>query len=176
MSLYGSSVEYGLHCLLYLVFPKEDFLPSSKDMAEFQGISPSYVAKLFTQLQKAGIVQSVEGIKGGFELKRPAKEISVLDVADALEGKKPLFQCKDIRHGCVLHKGSPPIWAPLVSAAFMRSCLKANSACARRSPATAWLISPSVPAKKFHALLWKNPSLGLRPNNLIDNQQNNFGR
>ena len=111
MSLYGSSVEYGLHCLLYLVFPKEDFLPSSKDMAEFQGISPSYVAKLFTQLQKAGIVQSVEGIKGGFELKRPAKEISVLDVADALEGKKPLFQCKDIRHGCVLHKGSPPIWA-----------------------------------------------------------------
>ena len=45
-----------------LIDEQEDFLPSSKDMAEFQGISPSYVAKLFTQLQKAGIVQSVEGI------------------------------------------------------------------------------------------------------------------
>jgi len=111
MSLYGSSVEYGLHCLLYLADPKEKSLASSKDLAEFQGISPSYVAKLFTQLQKAKIVKSVEGIQGGFQLNKPADKITILDVVDALEGKKPLFQCKDIRRDCVLHKGAPPSWA-----------------------------------------------------------------
>ena len=54
MSLYGASVEYGLHCLLYLVDPPPGVTPSSRDLAEFQGVSPSYVAKLFTQLEKAG--------------------------------------------------------------------------------------------------------------------------
>ena len=43
MSLYGASVEYGLHCLLYLVDPPPGVTPSSRDLAEFQGISPSYV-------------------------------------------------------------------------------------------------------------------------------------
>jgi len=57
MSLYGASVEYGLHCLLYLADPPEGVRPSSRDLAEFQGVSPAYIAKLFTQLEKAGLVR-----------------------------------------------------------------------------------------------------------------------
>lgn len=108
MSLYGSSVEYGLHCLLHLVGAPDDGQPSSKDLAEFQGLSQSYVAKLFTQLEKAGIVVSAEGLGGGYRLARPAARITVLDVADALEGGKPLFQCKEIRGNCVLYGDTPP--------------------------------------------------------------------
>ena len=85
MSLYGSSVEYGLHCLLYLADAPGGSPPSSRDLAEFQGISPSFVAKLFTRLEKAGLVASAEGIGGGFRLGRAADSISVLDVTDALE-------------------------------------------------------------------------------------------
>ena len=47
MPLYSTSVEYGLHCLLYLVDASGEAKASSFDLAEFQGISPSYVAKLF---------------------------------------------------------------------------------------------------------------------------------
>ena len=108
MSLYGTSVEYGLHCLLHLVDRPEGAHPSSRDLAEFQGISPSYVAKLFTQLEKTGIVRSAEGIRGGFRLARPAADISVLDVVDALEGDKPLFQCREIRRNCILYGDTPP--------------------------------------------------------------------
>lgn len=72
MNLYGSNVEYGLHCLLYLVDPPAGASISSKDLAEFQSVSPSLVAKLFTQLQKAGIVESAEGIRGGYRLAKPA--------------------------------------------------------------------------------------------------------
>ena len=111
MSLYGSSVEYGLHCLLYLVDPPADGPPSARDLAEFQGVSPSYVAKLFTQLQKAGIVAAAEGVRGGFRLARPAADITVHDVVQALEGDKPLFRCREIRRNCVLYNDDPPDWA-----------------------------------------------------------------
>ena len=108
MSLYGSNVEYGLHCLLYLVDPPAGAPVSSKDLAEFQGVSPSLVAKLFTQLQKAGIVESAEGIRGGYRLAKPAGDISVFDVVHAVEGDKPLFQCREIRANCVLYGDDPP--------------------------------------------------------------------
>jgi len=108
MSLYGSNVEYGLHCLLYLVDRPVDSAVGSRDLAEFQGVSPSLVAKLFTQLQKAGIVSSAEGIRGGFRLARSADEISVYDVVRALEGDKPLFQCREIRANCILYGDDPP--------------------------------------------------------------------
>ncbi len=108
MSLYGSNVEYGLHCLLHLVGPSAGAPVSSRDMAEFQGVSPSLVAKLFTQLQKAGIVDSAEGIGGGFRLAKPPGDISVFDVVRALDGDKPLFQCRDIRRNCILYGDDPP--------------------------------------------------------------------
>jgi Rrf2 family protein len=107
MSLYGASVEYGLHCLLYLVDPPPGVTPSSRDLAEFQGVSPSYVAKLFTQLEKAGLVASSEGTAGGYRLARPIDEMTVLDVVDALEGGKPLFQCREVRDRCVLGSATP---------------------------------------------------------------------
>jgi Rrf2 family protein len=86
--------------------------PSARDVADFQGISSTYVAKLFTQLQKAGIVQSSGGKSGGFRLARAAEEISVLDVVDALEGKSPmLFRCREIRRNCVLFQNKDPDWS-----------------------------------------------------------------
>ena len=111
MSHYGSSVEYGLHCLLHLADPAAAAQSSSRDLAEFQGVPAAYVAKLFTQLEKAGIVESAEGLRGGFRLARPAAEITVHDVVQALEGDKPLFQCREVRRNCVLYSDDPPDWA-----------------------------------------------------------------
>src|SRR5215470_18773943 len=93
-----TGVEYGLHCLLYLVYPPDqDRTASVRDLAELQGVPAEYVAKLFTKLQKAGLVVATEGARGGFRLARPAKSISVLDVIVAIDGDKPLFECRDIR-------------------------------------------------------------------------------
>ncbi|MCC6140904.1 MAG: Rrf2 family transcriptional regulator [Nitrospira sp.] len=111
MPLYSSSVEYGLHCLLYLVDASGEAKASSFDLAEFQGVSPSYVAKLFGQLKTAGLVTAVEGAHGGYRLARPAKDITVLDVVEALEGGNPLFQCREIRSKCALFDDAPPAWA-----------------------------------------------------------------
>lgn len=110
MSHYGTRVEYGIHCLLHLSGNREGEWTSAKEVADFQGISPAYTASLFTKLQKSGIVRSAEGGGGGYRLARPASEISVLDAIDALEPRKRLFECREIRRDCVLHGGDPPGW------------------------------------------------------------------
>lgn len=110
MAHLGNSVEYGLHCLLWLAAP--DAAPaSSRDLAELQGVSPSFLAKIFPKLEKAGIVSASAGIRGGYRLARPAAKITVLDVVDAIEGHKPLFDCQEIRGRCAIFKGKAPAWS-----------------------------------------------------------------
>jgi Rrf2 family protein len=104
------SVEYGLHCLMWLVKAGDTAL-SSRDLAELQGISPSFLAKIFPKLEKAGLVRASEGIRGGYRLARPADGITVLEVVDAIEGDKPLFDCQQVRNRCTLFGGEPPAWS-----------------------------------------------------------------
>lgn len=110
VSLYGVSAEYGLHVLLWLLSerPKR---ASSRDLAEMQGVPPGSLAKIMPKLERAGIVVSRDGITGGYELSRAASDITVLDVVDAIEGDRKLFDCKEVRRGCVLFGGSPPPWS-----------------------------------------------------------------
>lgn len=113
MALYSSSVEYGLHCLLYLAMGPEnaESKATSVDLAEIQGVSASYVAKLFTRLKNGGIVNATEGASGGYQLARPSNAITMLEIIDALEDRKHLFLCRDIRHRCALFGSTPPTWA-----------------------------------------------------------------
>lgn len=112
MSHISTGVEYGLHCLLYLSDPSAGVSDASaKDLAELQGVPVEYVAKLFTKLSRAGIVAATEGVRGGFRLARPAAEISVLDVVNAIDGNKALFDCREIRANCAVFGEKPPAWA-----------------------------------------------------------------
>lgn len=112
MAYITAGVEYGLHCLVYLVEPLgEERAASVRDLADLQGIPAEYVAKLFTKLQKAGLVSASEGARGGFKLAKPAKSISVLDVIVAIDGEKPLFECREIRAKCAVFDGKPGTWA-----------------------------------------------------------------
>ncbi|QCI67624.1 RrF2 family transcriptional regulator [Phreatobacter stygius] len=108
-----TGVEYGLHSLLYLVGSDDEEAPplSTRDLAELQGVPAEYVAKLFTKLQKAGLVAATEGARGGFRLARGAGAISVLDVITAIDGDKSLFECRDIRGRCAVFGGKPKTWA-----------------------------------------------------------------
>ncbi|WP_414463570.1 RrF2 family transcriptional regulator [Hyphomicrobium sp. DY-1] len=110
MAHIGNGVEYALHCLLWIAAPL-DHPPSSRDLAELQGVSPTFLAKIFQKLEKARIVEAMTGIRGGYRLARPPEKISVLDIVDAIEGRKALFDCQEIRARCVLFDGSAPAWA-----------------------------------------------------------------
>jgi len=108
----STGVEYGLHCLLYLAaHARHAPAPSVRDLADLQGVPAEYLAKLFTKLSKAGLVVATEGARGGFALARPADEITFLDVVEAIDGKKPLFECREIRERCAVFESEAPAWA-----------------------------------------------------------------
>lgn len=91
------SVEYALHSVSILAVIPGDMTVNIKQLAAFMGLAPSYLAKMFTQLAKAGIVRSSVGSKGGIKLGRPAEEISFYDVFMAVNGRRHMFQCSNIR-------------------------------------------------------------------------------
>jgi Rrf2 family protein len=93
----GEGVEWAIHCCTFLaVLPPGAPLPASR-LAEFHGVPPAYLAKHLQALARAGIVVAVPGAKGGYALGRPADEISMLDIVDAVEGAAPAFTCTEIR-------------------------------------------------------------------------------
>ncbi len=101
---YSVGVEYALHCLVYLIDVSSNESVGIKDLAEFQGLSETFLSKVFGKLSKAGIVSSVPGVKGGYRLSKSPEDISFWDVIEAVEGPKPIFQCKNIKDNSYFYR------------------------------------------------------------------------
>ena len=112
MAFYSSGVEYGIHSLMCMVDSKGDARDMSvREIAELQSVPYDYLAKIFTRLSKAGLVRSIEGKGGGFQLAKPAEHITVLDVVNAIDGDKRIFECREIRQRLAVFEEHPPEWA-----------------------------------------------------------------
>jgi len=94
---FGVGVEYAFHSLFYMVDLPPHKTIGIKDIAKLNGITETYLSKVFSRLRKAGIVRSVPGARGGYELARPSEEISFWDVIEAIEGPAPFFRCAELR-------------------------------------------------------------------------------
>jgi len=100
----GAGVEWAIHCCVVLSGAAEPV--SAQKLAEFHGISRSYLAKALQALSRDGIVTTSEGRIGGYVLARPATEVTMLDVVRAVEGPSPAFRCTEIRQNGPF--GAPP--------------------------------------------------------------------
>ena len=58
-----------------------------KELAERREIPEQFLEQLFSTLRRAGLLTSHRGMRGGYTLSRPAEEITVLEVVQALDGK-----------------------------------------------------------------------------------------
>lgn len=66
---------------------------TAASLASQTRIAPPTVSKLLKQLQRAGLVSSTRGLHGGYQLARPATQISAAAILDALEGPLALTDC-----------------------------------------------------------------------------------
>jgi len=66
---------------------------TAASLAEQTHIAAPTVSKLLKQLQRAGLVTSTRGLHGGYQLARPAAQISAAAILDALEGPVALTDC-----------------------------------------------------------------------------------
>jgi Rrf2 family protein len=92
----AAGVEWALHCCTTLGGLRDGEALAAADLAALYDLPPSYFAKALQALSAAGIVASARGNVGGYSLARPADEITMLDVVDAVDGE-PTFRCAEIR-------------------------------------------------------------------------------
>lgn len=99
----------------------EGRLTSAAQVSAQTGIPTPTVAKLMGQLTRSGLLVSHRGAAGGFELARPAIEISLADIVEAIDGPISLTHCGgqqpecDLSHNCAVR----PHWAPVNRAVKM---------------------------------------------------------
>lgn len=93
----SDGVEAAIHCAAMLAGLKDEAVLPTTALAEFYGVSASYLAKHLSALVRNDILVSLNGPAGGFRLKRPANEITLLDIVLAIEGDAPAFRCAEIR-------------------------------------------------------------------------------
>jgi FeS assembly SUF system regulator len=73
-------------------------------LAEQTHIAGPTVSKLLKQLQRAGLVISTRGLHGGYQLARPAAQISAAAILDALEGPVALTDCAAGHGNCEIEE------------------------------------------------------------------------
>ena len=85
--------RYGLRAMVDLGVYSADEPVSISSIAERQQISDSYLEQLFGKLKKAGLVLSIRGAQGGYQLARRPEEISVGEILRVLEGDLMSVTC-----------------------------------------------------------------------------------
>jgi len=95
---FTKATNYALHTMLALIDASQVKPIGVHQLAEIQGISPTYLSKILSRLVKAGMIESVSGANGGYRLSRKKDDITFLDIIHAIEGTTSLFEC-DFVHG-----------------------------------------------------------------------------
>lgn len=83
---FSAPEEYGLRCMLQMARLDSGGAMTINELASKELLTPAYIAKLMRLLRQANLVESTRGQKGGYLLARPAGQISVGDVINALGG------------------------------------------------------------------------------------------
>lgn len=94
---FSIGVEHAFHSLFYMIDLPKNKTIGIKKIAEVNSLADPYLSKVFSKLQKAGIVRSTTGTKGGYELAKDPNDISFWDVVEAIEGSSNFFQCVETR-------------------------------------------------------------------------------
>src|ERR1035437_2359682 len=78
--------EYAIRGIVYLASRPTDKVCLLSEIAEAVDVPQTFLAKIFQQFSKIGLVRSYRGTGGGFVLGRSPEQITLLEVVEAVEG------------------------------------------------------------------------------------------
>lgn len=91
------STEWMLHCVASLASLEPGRAASAAQLAEHYDVPPAYLAKQLKALVRAGVLSATTGPSGGFRLARPAEQVTLLNVVEAVDGASAFYVCREIR-------------------------------------------------------------------------------
>lgn len=108
-----NAADYAVRSMLYIASLPEDRRVLRSEVAEAQNIPLSFMAKILRGLVRAGLLSSSRGVSGGFRLARPASQIHLLEIVEAIEGPMGIVDCVPDPQGCDHSANCPAstVWA-----------------------------------------------------------------
>ncbi len=91
--IFSSKAEYGVRLMVELGRQTPEQPVSLKVLADAEGLPLAYLEQVVARLRRAGLVMSARGAHGGYWLSRPADQIAMFDVVEALEGAIAPMEC-----------------------------------------------------------------------------------
>ncbi|MEV5963059.1 Rrf2 family transcriptional regulator [Kribbella sp. NPDC051952] len=91
----NEGVEWAMHSCVNLSWLPGEAV-TAKRLAAFYDLPTAYLNKQLQALTRAGILSSVSGPKGGFQLARDPRNITLLDIVVAIDGSDEAFRCLQI--------------------------------------------------------------------------------
>ncbi|AFM18538.1 rrf2 family protein, putative transcriptional regulator [Mycolicibacterium chubuense NBB4] len=123
----SAKAEYGVRAMVQLATVDGGALVTTDDLARAQSIPAQFLVDILSDLRTDRLVRSHRGREGGYELARPAADISIADVLRCIDG--PLASVRDIGLGDLPYSGPTAaltdVWRAL--RASMRSVLEQTS-------------------------------------------------
>lgn len=99
----NQATDYAFRAMLHMGGLAPGTVVSTQTLAENEAIPPRFLLKIMRSLHQAGLIHSHRGAEGGFSLARPAGEISLLDIIEAMEGPVAIHRCLGDRESCNKH-------------------------------------------------------------------------
>jgi len=91
--MFSTKAEYGVRVMVELARRAGGEPIPLAEIAANDGLPLAYLEHLVARLRKAGLVDSRRGSRGGYMLARPANEITMAEVVEALEGSIAPIEC-----------------------------------------------------------------------------------
>ncbi len=98
----SAKVDYAIRAMAELAAAPG--LVTAEQLASAQSIPPKFLESILSQLRSGGLVSSQRGSAGGYQLARPADEISIADVIRELEG--PIATVRGVRPDELEYEGA----------------------------------------------------------------------
>jgi Rrf2 family protein len=99
--------DYAVRAVLHLAQIKNGDRAATSTVAKEQHIPPSFLAKIISQLSIAGLLHTSRGARGGVTLAREAKDITLLEVVEAIDGPIQLNECIGPDGNCTFDDSCP---------------------------------------------------------------------
>jgi Rrf2 family protein len=92
--------DYALIAMRHLALNSDRGWASAREIAEQYNVPVELLAKVLQRLVRSGLLASHQGINGGYELGRPATQISVADVIQSIDGPLTMTACSEADESC----------------------------------------------------------------------------